>query len=67
MSEPMENCGAPWVPVWRKVDPNDPASDTVCQHGTAIDVHCCNCHSGFLFNADECDCEFDDEDEDDEA
>ena len=22
----------------------------VCQHGTAMDVHCCNCHSGFVFD-----------------
>ena len=21
-----------------------------CQHGTAWDVHCCNCHSGFIFD-----------------
>lgn len=21
----------------------------VCEHGTALDVHCCNCHSGFIF------------------
>jgi hypothetical protein len=24
--------------------------DVVCVHGTAVDVHCCNCHSGFIFN-----------------
>ena len=24
--------------------------DAVCEHGTALDVHCCNCHSGFLFD-----------------
>lgn len=24
--------------------------DAVCQHGTAVDVHCCNCHSGFIFD-----------------
>ncbi len=34
------------------------AGDVVCQHGTAADVHCCNCHSGFLFDADSCVCEF---------
>lgn len=33
-------------------------SEPVCEHGTAIDVHCCNCHSGFLFDADSCVCEF---------
>jgi hypothetical protein len=27
----------------------------VCEHGTAMDVHCCNCHSGFVFDmAHEC-------------
>lgn len=32
-----------------------PASDPVCKHGTALDVHCCNCHSGFIFDmAHEC-------------
>lgn len=30
--------------------------DYVCEHGTAVDVHCCNCHSGFLFDADWCVC-----------
>lgn len=26
--------------------------DVVCvAHGTAIDVHCCHCHSGFIFDA----------------
>jgi hypothetical protein len=32
------------------------AGDWVCEHGTAVDVHCCNCHSGFLFDADACVC-----------
>lgn len=27
-----------------------PDADPVCQHGTALDVHCCNCHSGFVFD-----------------
>ncbi len=27
-----------------------PEHDVVCEHGTAADVHCCNCHSGFVFN-----------------
>ena len=27
--------------------------DVVCvEHGTAIDVHCCHCHNGFIFDAD---------------
>ena len=30
--------------------------DEVCEHGTAMDVHCCNCHSGFLFDIEECVC-----------
>lgn len=24
--------------------------DATCKHGTALDVHCCNCHSGFIFD-----------------
>ena len=38
--------------------------DWVCQHGTAMDVHCCNCHSGFLFDSDSCRCTFDSDGED---
>jgi hypothetical protein len=34
----------------------DPDGDWVCEHGTAVDVHCCNCHSGFLFDLAECGC-----------
>lgn len=30
----------------------DTRGDHVCQHGTAMDVHCCNCHSGFIFETD---------------
>lgn len=26
--------------------------DHVCEHGTAMDVHCCHCHSGFIFDKD---------------
>lgn len=33
--------------------------DEACQHGTALDVHCCNCHGGFLFDVDACVCVFD--------
>lgn len=36
-------------------------NDETCEHGTALDVHCCNCHSGFLFDMDSCVCEFDEE------
>lgn len=31
-------------------------ADVVCEHGTAMDVHCCNCHSGFLFTPSQCVC-----------
>jgi hypothetical protein len=34
----------------------DAAGDWVCEHGTAMDVHCCNCHSGFQFNYTDCHC-----------
>ena len=34
----------------------DDHGDVVCEHGTAVDVHCCNCHSGFLFDAERCTC-----------
>lgn len=40
-----------------KVHQND-IGDYVCEHGTATDVHCCNCHHGFLFDADSCVCDF---------
>jgi len=30
----------------------DARGDYVCEHGTAVDVHCCGCHSGFLFEDD---------------
>lgn len=30
--------------------------DLVCKHGVAMDVHCCGCHSGFLFDAATCVC-----------
>jgi hypothetical protein len=33
-----------------------PVNDVVCQHGTAADVHCCNCHGGFLFCVATCSC-----------
>jgi hypothetical protein len=28
----------------------DDRGDWVCAHGTAADVHCCHCHSGFIFD-----------------
>ncbi len=30
----------------------DANGDYVCEHGTAMDVHCCNCHRGFIFDKD---------------
>jgi hypothetical protein len=41
----------------------DDVGDVVCEHGTAIDVHCCNCHGGFLFDHKECVCYGDDDDD----
>jgi hypothetical protein len=38
-----------------KTSVND-VGDTVCEHGTAMDVHCCGCHSGFLFDSRKCTC-----------
>lgn len=31
-------------PVWRE----DGEGGIICQHGHASDVHCCNCHGGFV-------------------
>jgi len=31
-------------------------NDAVCEHGVAMDVHCCGCHSGFLFDIQTCTC-----------
>lgn len=28
----------------------------ICEHGTSMDVHCCGCHSGFLFDVMACTC-----------
>jgi NAD-dependent SIR2 family protein deacetylase len=44
---------------WRGEGP-----DAVCEHGTAADVHCCNCHHGFLFAPYDCECTDDDDDGD---
>jgi len=40
----------------------DVDGEFVCEHGTAVDVHCCNCHSGFLFDPESCICGDDDDD-----
>lgn len=34
----------------------DDKGDWACEHGTASDVHCCNCHNGFLFDSTRCVC-----------
>lgn len=40
---------------------NEPHRDAhgewACEHGTAMDVHCCGCHSGFLFDMESCFCD----------
>lgn len=41
------------APQWHK---QEGTGDVVCEHGTAIDVHCCGCHSGFLFDIESCAC-----------
>lgn len=38
------------VPPARAPQPTAVPDDAVCQHGTAMDVHCCHCHSGFIFD-----------------
>lgn len=36
--------------------PPRPHEDPTCEHGRALDVHCCNCHGGFLFDSQSCVC-----------
>ena len=48
-------CGASWTGV--DVPNTCPqclheAIGAVCEHGEALDVHCCHCHSGFIFEKD---------------
>jgi NTP pyrophosphatase (non-canonical NTP hydrolase) len=43
---------------WRTM----PDGSKVCPHGTAVDVHCCNCHPGFLYDHAACVCTFADSD-----
>jgi hypothetical protein len=38
--------------------PAPKTDDPTCIHGTALDVHCCNCHGGFLFEGQTCTCTF---------
>ncbi len=40
--------------------------EPACEHGKAWDVHCCGCHSGFLFDAMSCTCMDEGEDYGDE-
>lgn len=46
---PLPDMSAPLVPPDGTAQLDD-QGDHVCQHGVAMDVHCCNCHSGFLFD-----------------
>lgn len=39
------------------VCPTSMEADATCEHGTAMDVHCCNCHGGLLFDSASCVCE----------
>jgi hypothetical protein len=36
------------APDTRRLQNDTP--DVVCEHGVAMDVHCCHCHSGFIFD-----------------
>lgn len=45
-------CGCGVVNTYRELPPQVTADDVTCQHGTAMDVHCCHCHSGFIFDPD---------------
>lgn len=47
---------SPSLPSGRKEPHQNDVGDWVCEHGTAMDVHCCNCHSGFLFDSSACVC-----------
>jgi hypothetical protein len=38
------------VTISDDLGPNLTQVDPVCAHGTALDVHCCHCHSGFQFD-----------------
>jgi hypothetical protein len=46
--------GDPPVAEQEKEATNQP--DPTCEHGVAWDVHCCGCHSGFLFDSRKCVC-----------
>jgi hypothetical protein len=55
----MKPDAMPSRPRWMRQTPD---GDLVCEHGTASDVHCCNCHSGFLFDIETCVCVFGEDD-----
>jgi hypothetical protein len=44
-------------PPYQPAPTRNEIGDMVCEHGTAMDVHCCNCHSGFLFDITQCVCD----------
>jgi hypothetical protein len=48
-------CGI-WRTYPKPVNSKPVEDDITCEHGTALDVHCCNCHSGFLFDTRSCTC-----------
>jgi hypothetical protein len=52
-AQPCQSCEAAWKMIDQcyTLEP-----DAICEHGTAMDVHCCNCHGGFLFDSDACTC-----------
>ena len=47
-------------PLFAGHSPDRSAREMVCEHGTAMDVHCCNCHGGFLFDSSQCVCVLED-------
>lgn len=46
----MSKQSKPSEPSGAAAPAETPKLDAVCEHGTAMDVHCCNCHSGFIFD-----------------
>ncbi len=44
--------GTPARQTIPKFHVDETTGDTICEHGTAADVHCCNCHNGFIFDPD---------------
>lgn len=52
----VEELPAPRVLAFTPPPQQWKSADQVCSHGVAMDVHCCGCHSGFLFDPDSCVC-----------